>query len=318
MHQHVEYCRALRGRSSWGERQDRSPIERFGILRADCVDRAIGRANEECLGSKRSDPESRRYHCGRDGDRSTLCSAHRQPERFSHAGITPISSPLKLGLLPLSPPSVFRVAPAFCGGLFSCWVPRVSLPRKALAWLLSSRAAKLAPVADCQQARLYERLRRSPGASTVPGSLPVLFFGDLFSAEVASVGLNPSDREYLTNDGVLLAGPAQRFATTDSLGADNRSSLSDEQCAEAVRWMRNYFQPGKSVYSPWFNALTRVIDGFGASFHAGSSAHLDLVQESTKPVWSELDGLEREELLKQDLPFLEWEIRAFPLRAVIC
>ncbi len=146
----------------------------------------------------------------------------------------------------------------------------------------------------------------------------MLFFGDLFRADVASVGLNPSDQEYLTKYGVLLAGPAQRFATTDSLGADNRSSLSDEQCAEAVQWMRNYYEPGKPVYSSWFNALARVIDGFGASFRAGSSAHLDLVQESTRPVWSELDGLEREELLKQDLPFLEWEIRAFPLRAVIC
>ncbi len=146
----------------------------------------------------------------------------------------------------------------------------------------------------------------------------MLFFGDLFNAEIVSVGLNPSDREYLTNDGALLAGPAQRFATTNSLGVDSRASLSDAQCAEAVEWMRDYYEPGKPVYSSWFNALARVIEGLGGSFRERRSAHLDLVQESTSPVWSELGRPERESLLKHDLPFLEWQIRAFPPRSVIC
>lgn len=36
------------------------------------------------------------------------------------------------------------------------------------------------------------------------------------------------------------------------------------------------------------------------------------------PVWSQLDPAEREDLLSSDVPFLEWEIRVFPLRAVVC
>lgn len=171
---------------------------------------------------------------------------------------------------------------------------------------------------DVRRARLYDRLRRSPSASTVPGTLPVLFFGDLFKAEVATVGLNPSDQEYLSKDGALLASAAQRFATLHSLRAEGRPSLSDDQCAEAVEWMRDYYEEGKPVYGSWFNSLSRVVEGFGASFRNRSSAHLDLIQESTSPVWSELDRADREALLKQDLPFLEWEVRAFPLRAVIC
>lgn len=169
-----------------------------------------------------------------------------------------------------------------------------------------------------RQGRLYERLRRSPSLSTVSGTLPVLFFGDLFGCEVATVGLNPSHQEYLTKDGAPLAGTAQRFATIHSLRADDRSLLSDEQCAEAVEWMRSYYDPGRPVYGSWFNALARVVEGFGASFRARGCAHLDLVQESTKPVWSKLGHAEREGLLRQDLPFVEWEIRAFPLRAVLC
>jgi hypothetical protein len=175
-------------------------------------------------------------------------------------------------------------------------------------------------VDDLRQARLYARLRRSPSPSTVPGSLPVLFFGDLFGAEIASVGLNPSDREYLNKDGVQLTGLDRRFATIDSLRADNRASLSDEQCAEAIQRMRDYFRPGKPVYK-WFTALDRVTSGFGASFSAATCAHLDLVQESTRPTWTLLaksQPQEHEELLKQDLPFLEWQIRSFSLRALIC
>ncbi len=171
---------------------------------------------------------------------------------------------------------------------------------------------------NARQATLYSRLRNAPSPSTVPGTLPVLFFGDLLSAEVASVGLNPSDQEYLSKGGMMLVGPAQRFATLALLGADDRASLDDDQCAKAIEWMRDYYEPGKPVYGSWFNALSRVIEGFGASLRDRTASHLDLVQEATSPVWSDLDAAERENLLHQDLPFLEWEIRAFPLRFIIC
>lgn len=173
-------------------------------------------------------------------------------------------------------------------------------------------------MADPQQSALRSRLRQPESASRVPGSLPVLFFGDLIRAEVASVGLNPSDQEYLSRAGVLLSGLAQRFAALESLAATDRASLSEAQCADAVDWMRNYYEPGRPIYGSWFNALTRVVEGFGASFHDRSAAHLDLVQESTSPVWSALPQDERQALLDRDLPFLEWLVRAFPLRAVIC
>lgn len=165
--------------------------------------------------------------------------------------------------------------------------------------------------------RLYSRLRLPASRTTVPASLPVLFFGDLFSARVATVGLNPSNQEYTTPDGRLLTGAQRRFATLESLGTDDRARLTDAQCDEAIETMRGYFGPTKPVYS-WFNPLARVLNGFGASFTSGSAAHLDLVQEATCPVWSELPEGEWPALLARDLPFLEWQIRAFPLQAVLC
>jgi uracil-DNA glycosylase len=165
---------------------------------------------------------------------------------------------------------------------------------------------------------LRARLRRPGHRFTVPGSLPVLFFGDISSARIATIGLNPSDREYSDSDGALLRGPSKRFATLDSLGARDRPSLTDEQCVEALDWMRRYFEPGKPVYSAYFRHLHEFLHGFGASLTDGTATHLDLVQEATSPRWSDLGKFDRTELLRADLPFLAWQIRAFGLDAVIC
>lgn len=165
--------------------------------------------------------------------------------------------------------------------------------------------------------QLSERLRREPGTFTVPRSTPVLFFGDLFTARVATVGLNPSDREFLDRNGEQLAGPLRRFETLDSLGSTNRTSLTDAQCDQAITTMRGYFGDGKPIYG-WFRALARVTDGLGFDFTRGEVAHLDLVQEATKPTWSGLPPEEQTRLLDADLPFLRWQITSFPLELVVC
>jgi hypothetical protein len=163
-----------------------------------------------------------------------------------------------------------------------------------------------------------DRLRVPPTPSSVPGSLPVLFFGDLLTAGAVTVGLNPSAQEYLDPRGDLLTGDGQRFATLRSLGARSRTGLTDGQCAEAVRRMRNYFDPARPVYNRWFAAHSQVLGGLGLSFARREVAHLDLVQEPTAPAWGALPPAERTELLDRDLPFLTWQLRTFPIRTVIC
>lgn len=169
--------------------------------------------------------------------------------------------------------------------------------------------------------QLHERLRRSPSPYSVRGSLPVLFFGDLFAARIATVGLNPSDQEYTDAQGVLLGGDQQRFATLESLGAADRASLTDAQCDEAIDWMKRYFDAGKPEYGAYFRHLHHLLGGIGASLADGTAVHLDLVQEATLPTWSDLrktDPARHMRLLVADLPFLEWQIRTFPFDAVIC
>jgi len=174
-----------------------------------------------------------------------------------------------------------------------------------------------------QQAVLNERLRREARDSTVPHTLPVLFFGDLLNARIATIGLNPSWQEYLSpiKQGKLeLTGLDRRFETLTSLDSSDRSALTDQQCTQAIDTMCAYFQPGKPIYS-WFRALDRVTRGLGYSYERGEVAHLDLIQEATDPAWSELGKKKPEELrsLRQlDQPFLRWEIEQVPLTMLVC
>jgi hypothetical protein len=167
---------------------------------------------------------------------------------------------------------------------------------------------------------LYARLRHPPSPHSVPGSLPVLFFGDIFSAQIATLGINPSYREYLDEYGHELTRDARRFQTLASLQAPSRAELTDAQCEQAISTMCDYFQPGKPVYQ-WFRPLDLVIAAMDYAYAARKAVHLDLIQEATTPTWSGLEKqspLEASALLVADLPFLRWQLETFPLRAVVC
>jgi hypothetical protein len=87
-----------------------------------------------------------------------------------------------------------------------------------------------------------------------------------------------------------------------------------------MQTMREYFRPGGNAYS-WFAGYSRVMDGMGVSYARGTATHLDLVQESTDPVWRDLranDPNQAAALLRADLPFLAWQIERFRLAAIVC
>lgn len=176
-----------------------------------------------------------------------------------------------------------------------------------------------------QLATCRERLRREPIEHgyyrlVVPDSLPVLFFGDITTAQVATLGLNPSKFEYLDKQIRELDGSDRRLETLRSLGVTTRSRLTDAHCDAAIARMRAYFQPGKPVYN-WFRPLDHLTRGLGFSYAAGTVAHLDLVQEATRDKWSDLHRTESDALRKLrelDRPFLRWQLDTFPIRLLIC
>ena len=152
------------------------------------------------------------------------------------------------------------------------------------------------------------------------GSLPVLFFGDLFGAKCATISLNPSPQEYLDRAGLELQGADRRFETLTSLNAPSRAELTDLQCDQAIQTMRDYYQLGRPVYR-WFRSFLHLADGIGLDYGKGQIAHLDLIQEATTRTWSaqrKASPAEFERLLASDTRFLKWQLESFPLSAVLC
>ena len=146
--------------------------------------------------------------------------------------------------------------------------------------------------------------REAPVAEVVPESTPVVAFGDPFVATVATLGINPSLREFLGR-GKLLDGSSRRLATLRSLGAESLESLTDAQVLEVVEDCARYFDADRNPYGRWFNSLDMVLRAsVGASYYTGSACHLDLVQWATDPIWGELAERTREQLLAEGLPHL--------------
>jgi hypothetical protein len=65
--------------------------------------------------------------------------------------------------------------------------------------------------------------RPVPVAEVVPRTAPVIAFGDPCRAKVATLGINPSRREFV-EDGHLRTGPKRRLATLESLDAESSVS----------------------------------------------------------------------------------------------
>ena len=157
-----------------------------------------------------------------------------------------------------------------------------------------------------------------PVAEVVHGTTPILAFGDPRHAKVATLGINPSGKEFVV-DGRLLAGARRRLATLESLGAQSALRLTDEQIRTVIKECASYFQPNRNPYRRWFDPLDKILrTGLGVSYYDGSACHLDLVQWATDPVWGELpDGRIKKALLREGLPHLRNQLKFGKIRLVV-
>lgn len=141
----------------------------------------------------------------------------------------------------------------------------------------------------------------------MPGSTPVLSFGNTSSAVIATLGLNPSRQEFLDQHGRELTGNARRFETLTSLGVRDLATASDAVLHRVANACNGYF--AANPYARWFNQLEPVLRSVSASYYDGSACHLDLVQWATDPVWSKIsDRAVRDRMLAEDAAFLRQQI----------
>jgi hypothetical protein len=141
-------------------------------------------------------------------------------------------------------------------------------------------------------------------ADVISWGAPIPSFGKLTTAKVATVGLNPSNREFVDVKGHELEGTNRRFHTLKSLGLDTWDSIEQKHLDLIIEVCFEYFN--RNPYDAWFKKLDNLISGSGKSYYfpSHSACHLDLIPFATFKKWTELDSTKKSELLDVSSDFL--------------
>jgi hypothetical protein len=116
------------------------------------------------------------------------------------------------------------------------------------------------------------------------------------AARVATLGLNPSNREFLGGDGRELSGSSRRFHTLNSLRLGAWADADDRHAEMIWEACRTYF--ARNPYDVWFKQLDYLLAGADVSYYgcATRACHLDLVPYATFCKWAGLSLRERKAL----------------------
>lgn len=149
------------------------------------------------------------------------------------------------------------------------------------------------------------------------GSCPVPYFGDICRARVATVGINPSNREFIDDAGNELDGDHRRFPTLASLGIPNWGEATSCDIQTILDACDSYFTG--HPYERWFRVLDGVITLTGSTYYCTSSpaAHLDLVPFATVAKWGELRSSEQRVLLGNGGDVLGALLRDSPVELLV-
>lgn len=139
---------------------------------------------------------------------------------------------------------------------------------------------------------------RLAGHGIISWSCPVPFFGDLSSARIATVGINPSNREFVAEDGSELTGWQRRFPTLSFFDRNSWSEIDHDHVDAITEACIDYFY--RAPYDRWFKTMERIVQAARASLYVkgGGACHVDLVPYATHQKWGTLGQLERRKLLK--------------------
>lgn len=133
---------------------------------------------------------------------------------------------------------------------------------------------------------------------------PIPFFGDPSKSKIATVGLNPSNREFLSASGHELGGNERRFHTLQSLDIGSWDKASPYHLHNIHTSCTEYFY--NNPYDGWFRALDNILSSTSCSFYSPlfHACHLDLIPYATYDKWSKLSQKQKSELLKISKNFL--------------
>lgn len=154
-------------------------------------------------------------------------------------------------------------------------------------------------------------------ADVIAWGAPIPAFGNPAQARIATLGLNPSNREFVDASGRELDGDYRRFHTLRSLGLRSWK-LADRSHVRAIQQSCiAYF--ANNPYEGWFRRLESIICGSGYSYYANRhhACHLDLVPFATTSKWTELSASQRQKLIEAGASTLASVLQTSPIRVLV-
>src|SRR5580658_8249755 len=114
---------------------------------------------------------------------------------------------------------------------------------------------------------LLQRLDQHHGqeADLIDWGCPVPSFGNLGAASIATLGLNPSNREFVDAAGAEITGSNRRLPTLNFFGLTAWTEARVEHVDTILEFCYEYFE--RNPYDNWFKRLDYIISGTSFSYY---------------------------------------------------
>lgn len=154
-------------------------------------------------------------------------------------------------------------------------------------------------------------------ASVIKWGAPVPVFGDVSKACIATLGLNPSNKEFVDAYGTQLDGSQRRFHTLQSLGIQSWSDAKQKHIRLISESCLEYFH--KNPYRPWFDQLDQIVSATGYSYYDREkhACHLDLVPFATAEKWALIQRGQKDLLLSEGAMTLASMLRTSRVSVIV-
>lgn len=166
---------------------------------------------------------------------------------------------------------------------------------------------------------LIQRLKNPivMNASVISWGSPIASFGSISKSKLATLGLNPSNREFVDGQGKELNGASRRFHTLSSLGISDWEEVNDNHISSIAELCEEYFY--RNPYDGWFKKLDYIISGTSLSYYfpSGEACHLDLIPYATSEKWTDLTYDQKESLLELTGDTLGLLLRNSPVEVLV-
>jgi len=164
--------------------------------------------------------------------------------------------------------------------------------------------------------QILERIIKAPSTSAViPGSTPVISFGDFTTSSFTTLSINPSSREFLQRS-KLIPASKKRLVDKESLKIELDAPVQQEHAEAIWEGCRNYFEPTSNPLD-WFDELNKVLVYIDRKYDSLNTCHIDLVQSATFPAWGKLTQVETQHLLDDDFDFFKYQISMPNLQTIL-